>query len=165
MDVQRLSILSEIKVHAARDHEIPMISLVYDGSSTSRNTPAKNRSYETVNSGWPWLASHTPVYPVLYNNNIIPFGLPPHLTHLLQPLDVVVFQPLKHYHAKALDILVRDGCVTITKIEFLACIEGVRRQAFKKTTILSAFKKTGINPWNPNESDGCCGSKGSEADP
>jgi hypothetical protein len=29
-------------------------------------------------------------------NNIIPFGLPPHLTHLLQPLDVVVFQPLKH---------------------------------------------------------------------
>jgi len=25
------------------------------------------------------------------NNNIIPFCLPPHLTHLLQPLDVVVF--------------------------------------------------------------------------
>ena len=36
------------------------------------------------------------------NNGIIPFGLPRHLTHLLQPLDVVVFQSLRHYQAKAL---------------------------------------------------------------
>src|ERR1700722_12383229 len=83
------------------------------------------------------------------DNGIIPFGLPPHLTHLLQPLDVVVFQPLKHYHAKALNIMVRDGLTNITKIEFLSCIEDVRRQAFKSTTILSAFRKTGIWPYNP----------------
>src|SRR6185312_11618363 len=54
-------------------------------------------------------------------HSIVPFGLPPNLTHLLQPLDVVVFQPLKHYHAKALDLLVRDGLVNITKVEFLSC--------------------------------------------
>ena len=82
-------------------------------------------------------------------HDIVPFGLPPNLTHLLQPLDVVVFQPLKHYHAKALDLLVREGLVNITKIEFLSCIEEVRRQAFKKSTILSSFKKTGIWPFNP----------------
>ena len=34
---------------------------------------------------------------------IIPFCLPPHTTHLLQPLDVVLFQPYKHYHAEAID--------------------------------------------------------------
>ena len=56
------------------------------------------------------------------NNSIIPFGFPPHSTHLLQPLDVVVFQPLKHYHAKALDIIVQDSCTNIMKIEFLSVI-------------------------------------------
>lgn len=83
------------------------------------------------------------------DHGIIPFGLPPHLTHILQPLDVVVFQPLKHYHAKALDLMVRDGLVNITKIEFLASIQGVRTQAFKESTIKSAFRKTGIYPYNP----------------
>ena len=83
------------------------------------------------------------------DNSIIPFGLPPHSTHLLQPLDVVVFQPLKHYHAKAVDTLVRDGCLNITKLEFLGMIEGIRKEAFKRNTIQSAFKKTGIYPFDP----------------
>lgn len=82
-------------------------------------------------------------------HKIIPFAMPPHLTHLLQPLDVVVFQPYKHYHAKALDILVRDGVINITKIEFLSIIQDIRIKTFKKKTILSALKKTGISPFNP----------------
>ncbi|KID93241.1 transposase, partial [Metarhizium majus ARSEF 297] len=82
-------------------------------------------------------------------HNIVPFALPPHLTHILQPLDVVVFQPLKHYHAKALEMMVRDGVTSITKLEFLGCIQAVRKQAFKTSTIISAFQKTGIWPYNP----------------
>jgi hypothetical protein len=39
-------------------------------------------------------------------HSIIPFGLPPHTTHFLQPLDIVVFQPLKHYHSKVIDFIV-----------------------------------------------------------
>lgn len=75
--------------------------------------------------------------------------MPPNLTHLLQPLYVVVFQPYKHYHAKALDLLIRDGITNITKLEFLGMIQGVRIKAFKDTTIHSAFRKTGIWPFNP----------------
>ena len=82
-------------------------------------------------------------------NNIMLFGLPPHTTHILQPLDVVVFQPYKHYHATALDLLVRDGIYEITKLEFLAIIEDVRQKAFKESTVLSAFRKTGIWPYKP----------------
>ncbi|EFZ03326.2 transposase [Metarhizium robertsii ARSEF 23] len=48
-----------------------------------------------------------------------------------------------------LDILVRDGCLHITKSEFLATIESVRGQALKAPTIQSAFRKTGIVSWNP----------------
>ncbi|KJZ68915.1 hypothetical protein HIM_11701 [Hirsutella minnesotensis 3608] len=81
-------------------------------------------------------------------HRIVPFSLPPHLTHLLQPLDVVVFQPLKHYHAKAVDLVVRDGCTDITKLEFLDFIQDVRKQAFRQSTIISAFRKTGIVPFN-----------------
>lgn len=61
-----------------------------------------------------------------------------------------MFQPYKHYHTKAIDIAVRDGCSKITKLEFLAAISDVRRQAFKKSTIYSAFAKTGLIPFNPN---------------
>lgn len=82
-------------------------------------------------------------------HDIIPFGLPPHTTHLLQPLDVAVFQPMKHYHSRAVDMAVRDGCTNFTKLEFLEAIQEVRLQTFKESTIKSAFKKTGIVPYNP----------------
>ncbi|KAM4055450.1 DDE superfamily endonuclease [Hirsutella rhossiliensis] len=82
-------------------------------------------------------------------HNIVLFALPPHLTHLLQPLDVVVFQPYKHYHSRAVDFAIRSGASKITKLEFLAMIQSIRVKAFKESTILSAFKKTGIHPFNP----------------
>src|SRR5437667_11587992 len=49
----------------------------------------------------------------------------------------------------AIDIAIRDGYTNITKLEFLSFIQDIRRQAFKADTILSAFKKTGIYPFNP----------------
>jgi hypothetical protein len=63
---------------------------------------------------------------------------------------VVVFQPYKHYHAKAVDLLVREGCMSITKLEFLGIIRDIRKETFKTSTILSAFKKTGIHPYDPH---------------
>jgi DDE superfamily endonuclease len=85
------------------------------------------------------------------SNRILLFGLPPHTTHFLQPLDVVCFQPLKHYHAEAIDDAVRTGDTKFSKIEFLAALPTIRRQAFKKSTILSAFRQTGIIPYNPDK--------------
>jgi len=69
------------------------------------------------------------------SNDIIPFGFPPHTAHILQPLDVVVFQPHKHYHTKALDVAVRDGCTRFNKVEFLSAIDEIRRQTLKESTI------------------------------
>jgi DDE superfamily endonuclease len=38
-----------------------------------------------------------------WQEGIIPFAFIPHTTHLAQPLDVKVFQSLKHYHNEAID--------------------------------------------------------------
>ena len=86
---------------------------------------------------------------VCYRKNILPFRLPLHTTHLLQPLDVVCFQPLKHYHSEAIDDAVRDGDYEFSKLEFLARITTIRSQAFKKNTIRESFRKTGLIPFNP----------------
>jgi hypothetical protein len=58
-----------------------------------------------------------------------------------------LFQPYKHYHTKALDVAVRDGCTRFNKVEFLSAIGEIRRQKFKESTIKSAFRKTVIIPF------------------
>jgi DDE superfamily endonuclease len=40
-------------------------------------------------------------------NNIILYKFPPHLTHILQPLDVGCFQPYKHWHSQAVHHAIR----------------------------------------------------------
>jgi len=57
---------------------------------------------------------------------------------LLQPLDVVVFQPLKHYHAEAVEAAIRMGCGDFDKVEFLDKIDSIRQQTFQPSTIASA---------------------------
>jgi hypothetical protein len=81
--------------------------------------------------------------------NIIPFCLPSHSTHLLQPLDIIVFQPMKPYHARAVEDAVRNGDVEFSRSTFLAAFQSIRQQTFKKGTITSAWKNAGLVPYNP----------------
>ena len=64
---------------------------------------------------------------------------------------MVCFQPLKHYHSEIIDQAVRSGDTQFTRAEFLAAFDRIRMQAFKPDTIKSAFRKTGLFPFNPNE--------------
>jgi hypothetical protein len=56
---------------------------------------------------------------------------------------------LKYYYIKALNIIIRDSYIAITKLEFLGIIKGIRKEAFKASILIGAFKKTGIIPFNP----------------
>ena len=56
---------------------------------------------------------------------IILLRLPPHSTHFLQPLDVVIFQQWKHWHAEAIDHAVRHGIGDFDCQTFLANIESI----------------------------------------
>lgn len=82
--------------------------------------------------------------------NIIPFFFTPHSTHLLQPLNLVVFQPYKHCYSKALDEGARTGCTNFNKVEFLAEIYTAQTQTFKMNTILSAWRDVSIITFNPD---------------
>jgi DDE superfamily endonuclease len=77
------------------------------------------------------------------------FCLPLYTSHILQPLNVVLFQLYKHFHAKAVDQATRTGCSNFNKLEFLAAINGIRQDTFKRHSILSAFRECGIIPYNP----------------
>jgi DDE superfamily endonuclease len=98
-------------------------------------------------------ASHTT--PTLiqscYDRDIIPFCLPPHSTHLLQPLDVCVFGPYKHFHAIVTERGVRRSIYDWGKDDFLATQPEIKKTAFKKSTIVSSFRQTGIYPFDPKQ--------------
>ncbi|PWW79745.1 hypothetical protein C7212DRAFT_157020 [Tuber magnatum] len=63
---------------------------------------------------------------------------------------MVVFQPLKYYHVEAIDQATRTSCSDFNKVEFLPAITSIRQQVFKRSTILSAFHKTGLILCNPD---------------
>ena len=82
------------------------------------------------------------------NHKIVVFCLPPHSSHLLQPLDVVVFQPYKHYSAVAVEVATRMWRGDFDKIEFLDQIDSIHQQTFKPSTIQSAFRATCLIPYD-----------------
>ena len=58
---------------------------------------------------------------------IICLCLPPHLTHLLQPLDVSIFGPLKQNYKKLLAEKTRFITYNIDKVDFISLIQQARR--------------------------------------
>jgi len=81
-------------------------------------------------------------------SNIHLYPFPGHLTHVLQPLDVGVFQPYKHWHKKAVQHAMRNLDLDYNIASFMRDLTEIRAETFKKRTIHSAFQKAGIWPIN-----------------
>jgi hypothetical protein len=84
------------------------------------------------------------------NANVVLFLLPPHSTHLVQPLDVGVFQVCKHYHQKDIRKRLAYGGVDYGKLDFLNGLFSIRAKAMKSSTIESSWEKAGLVPYNPS---------------
>lgn len=94
--------------------------------------------------------SHTsPQFTLLAHANcIIPFTFPSHLTHCLQPLDVGVFQPYKHWHKKAIQYALRSLDIEYNIASFFRDLDSIRTNTFKPSTIINSFRDSGIWPIN-----------------
>jgi hypothetical protein len=75
---------------------------------------------------------------------------PPHSTHTLQPLDVVMFKPLSTAYSKELSDYLHhsQGLLSVKKGDFFPLFWRAWVTSFKKSTIQEAFSATGI--WPPN---------------
>jgi len=93
--------------------------------------------------------SHTSQEFIRYceDHKIIPLCLPPHSTHILQPLDLCIFSAL----AKAYKTIVRNeslfGATTITNEQFLDIFQRARSSISKN--IPAAWRAAGLMPFNP----------------
>jgi len=80
---------------------------------------------------------------------IIPLYMPPHSSHILQPLDVSCFSPLKHLYGQRVQEKTQNGVYSIGKENFLQIYPKVHQQALSSSNIKSGFAATGLIPLSP----------------
>jgi hypothetical protein len=79
-------------------------------------------------------------------NKIITLCMPPHSSHLLQPLDVGCFSPLKKAYGRQAENLMRNRINHITKLEFLPCFIAAFKDAITESNIQGGFRGAGLVP-------------------
>jgi hypothetical protein len=61
--------------------------------------------------------------------------MPPHLSHLLQPLNVGCFAPLKKAYSRQAKLLIRNKITYITKLKFLLCFKAAFNTSITESNI------------------------------
>jgi predicted HTH domain antitoxin len=83
------------------------------------------------------------------DNDIIAICMPPHSSHLLQPLDVGCFGPLKCAYGGLVEQKMRLGYNHIDKFDFLKAYPAAHLEVFKPLNIQNGFAAAGIYPFDP----------------
>ena len=84
-----------------------------------------------------------------YDNNIAVFLLIPHSSHLIQPLDVGVFSPLKAAMKSQLNTIFRTGIARLKKAEWIENYVKAREKAIIQQNIEAGWRGAGLWPINP----------------
>jgi hypothetical protein len=82
-------------------------------------------------------------------HKIITLCMPSHSSHILQPLDVGCFGPLKKAYGKEIEVLMRAGITHITKADFLPAFRAAFKAAMTEKNIQGAFRGAGLIPFDP----------------
>lgn len=79
-------------------------------------------------------------------NNIIAICMPPHSSHLLQPLDNSCFAVLKREYSRLVESKMRLQINHFDKLEFLEAYPSARIETFKPDIIKNSFAAAGLVP-------------------
>jgi DDE superfamily endonuclease len=74
--------------------------------------------------------------------------LPPHYSHIPQPLDMGGFSTFKRFHTGETDAISQLSSQRIPRVEWIDLFSRARTTAMSKENILSGFKDAGISPLN-----------------
>jgi len=75
--------------------------------------------------------------------------MPAHTSHLLQPLDLSCFAPLKRAYSHEIQELARQGVYHVDKIDFLTTYTRIRPAVFTHENIQAGFQAAGLVPHCP----------------
>ena len=82
-------------------------------------------------------------------HHITLFVLPPHTSHILQPLDVGCFGPLeKSYNQESQRFMLENRGKVITRYEVASLVCKIYLKPLSVPNLASSFKKTGIYPYS-----------------
>ncbi|EYB30540.1 hypothetical protein FG05_35167 [Fusarium graminearum] len=80
---------------------------------------------------------------------IITLCMPAHASHLLQPLDVGCFGPLKMAYGQEINRLIRRSINHITKTEFFPAFYAAHQATITESNIKGGFRGAGLVPFDP----------------
>ncbi|KAI1676085.1 hypothetical protein KJE20_14324, partial [Pyrenophora tritici-repentis] len=132
----------------------------YQGLPPNWNVAVSDNGWTTDQLGVEWVkhqsaysySSHaTPEFDqYCAKNKIITLCIPPHTSHLLQPLDISCFSPLKRAYGREVEELARKGVYHVDKIDFLIAYTRIRPIVFTQQNIQASFQVTGLVPPCPD---------------
>ena len=82
-------------------------------------------------------------------HNIITLGLPPHSSHLTQPLDVGYFSVLKRAYSRQIETFIKAHINHITKVEFFLAFTAAYKESMTTQNCQAGFRGAGLVPFDP----------------
>ncbi|EAQ85728.1 hypothetical protein CHGG_06981 [Chaetomium globosum CBS 148.51] len=84
-----------------------------------------------------------------YANNVHLLFSPPHCSHVLQPLDLTVFSPLKNSYRRYLsDIILQRNGLPLNKQDFIVAYARAREDLMYSKNVRSGWEASGLWPLN-----------------
>jgi hypothetical protein len=87
------------------------------------------------------------------DHEIILYSFPVHASHILQPLDVTVFGPLKKEWNRQIESFRTENRVPMRRFFFFCVYDIAWKNVSSVKNAKSGFRVTGLVPYNPDKVD------------